>query len=189
MQFAQFQAMLQDNGLRLTFTPDRAASNHLRGALTPDRMLFEKMIRAHADNLGRLSRDAKMSGMGADEDVSVTSPGPWSASLDAIGCRQINDIAGQQIGYTTGLSDDAQDFANAVMFQRAFEMRGKLRRLTAAAQAVLSSSSSLIETQVAARDALFVMTKDAISLLEQVYPSREDIEKHLAETPPTEIPE
>lgn len=189
MQFTQFQAMLQDNGLRLTFTPDRASSNHLRGALTPERMLFEKMIRAHADNLGRLSRDAKMSGMGADEDVSVTSPGPWSASLDALGCRQINDIAGQDIAYTTGLSDDIQDFANAVLFQRAFEMRGKLRRLAAAAQAVLNASSSLIETQVAARDALFVMTKDAISLLEQVYPSREDIEKRLADTPPTEIPE
>lgn len=189
MNFLAFQAMLQDNGLKLAFTPARAEHAGLRGDTNPERILFEKMMRAHADNLGRLARNMVIGSMGGDEEISVASAGPWAFSRDVEGCYTIQDLSGADIGGADGLGDYAQAHANALLMAKAFELRGKLRRLAVASQVVLSASSGLIETQVAARDALFVATKDAIKTLEEVYPDRASIEHRLAETPPQEVGE
>lgn len=173
MTFDQFQAMLQDNGLKLAFTPARAETNGLRGNMSPERVLFERVMRAHADNLGRLAKTAMAGSMGGDEQISLTSQGPWLCDLQALGCRAINDVTGEQIAVTVGLANEVQDYANALVLTRAFEMRGKLRRLTAAVQAFFSAS--LIESQTAAKDAMLVMMRDSMKTLTEVYPTMEQV--------------
>lgn len=191
MNFLNFQAMLQDNGIRITFVPARAEHAAQRGDINPERVLFEKMMRAHADNLGRLSRNMMVGAMGGDEELSLTSPGPWSNTPSKelydpiLGLDfSVADLAGVEIAITAENPDLVVATANMMLMAKAFELRGKLRRLAVAAQSLLTASSALVETQVAARDALFVSTKDAIKTLEEAYPTRAAIEAYLAEGEP-----
>lgn len=185
MTFDQFQAMLQDNGLKLAFTPARAETNGLRGNMSPERLLFEKMMRAHADRISKLAGAAKMGSMGGDEQVSLTSPGPWQIDAEARTCRRIMDVSGNEIactvGRTIGVSTEVEDFANALVLAHAFTLRGKLRRLTAAVQAFFSAS--LVESQAAARDAMMVMMWDSMNTLHAVYPSKTEVELVLPKNP------
>ncbi len=181
MNFLNFQAMLQDNGIRITFVPARAEHAAQRGTTSPERLLFEKMMRAHADRISKLAGAAKMGSMGGDEQVSLTSPGPWQLDNDALGCPVVKDVAGIDIACTTGLNNKVEDFANALVLTHAFTLRGKLRRLTTAVQAFFSAS--LVESQAAARDAMMVMMRDSMETLHAVYPSKADIELVLPKTP------
>lgn len=181
MTFDQFQAMLQDNGIRVSFVPARAEHAALRGTTSPERLLFEKMMRAHADRISKLAGAAKMGSMGGDEQVSLTSPGPWQLGNDALGCPLVKDVAGVDIAYTTGLNNEVENFANALVLTHAFTLRGKLRRLTAAVQAFFSAS--LVESQAAARDAMMVMMRDSMDTLHAVYPSKTEVELVLPKNP------
>jgi len=46
------------------------------------------------------------------ELLSGASPAPWTIKDDNYGCKQVVDANGEEVVYTPGLSNEAQDLSN-----------------------------------------------------------------------------